>query len=302
MIYCEEARRIIHLYIDNELQGIELAQFKTHINSCNNCRIVLEKEQDWLLTLRAQAPLYHAPTPLRDSIEQLVQANVDVEYSQPAPAELRQQITKLVRRHIWATNLSSPWLKIAAAIILLIAIAGLWINIPSKLDRSSAFVLMAVNNHLRRQKGSLPLEITTDSANAVTDWFNGKLVFNLKLPNYEAPPDHPKPYILEGARLVGFENDYAAYIAYRMEGRLISLVVTSANTVQPAGGERIVSQNISFHFQTIDGLKVITWTDNGLTYTLVSDLAERGQASCIVCHQDKQQEIIQPFQSTLPSE
>jgi hypothetical protein len=32
---------------------------------------------------------------------------------------------------------------------------------------------------------------------------------------------------------------------------------------------------------------VLTWSDDGLTYALVSDLEERGQASCIVCHRDK---------------
>jgi hypothetical protein len=38
---------------------------------------------------------------------------------------------------------------------------------------------------------------------------------------------------------------------------------------------------------------VITWSDRGLTYALVSDLEERGQHSCIVCHQGtKDQDFI----------
>jgi hypothetical protein len=46
-----------------------------------------------------------------------------------------------------------------------------------------------------------------------------------------------------------------------------------------------VAQGLTFHFNSIFGFKVITWSDRGLTYALVSDLEERGLQSCIVCHQ-----------------
>jgi len=50
-------------------------------------------------------------------------------------------------------------------------------------------------------------------------------------------------------------------------------------------GEQIISKEIIFHYNSISGLKVITWSDRGLTYALVSALDERGQQWCIVCHQ-----------------
>jgi hypothetical protein len=53
---------------------------------------------------------------------------------------------------------------------------------------------------------------------------------------------------------------------------------------------------LTFHYNAIHGLKVITWSDRGLTYALVSDLEERGQQSCIVCHQGtKDQDFIAPL-------
>jgi len=61
-------------------------------------------------------------------------------------------------------------------------------------------------------------------------------------------------------------------------------VATSDRVATPSGGEGIVSKGLTFHFDMIDGLKVITWSDKGLTYALVSDLEERGQESCVVCH------------------
>jgi len=51
-----------------------------------------------------------------------------------------------------------------------------------------------------------------------------------------------------------------------------------------ASGEVVASGNLRFHVESLDGLKVITWTDNGLTYALASDLEVGGARSCLVCH------------------
>jgi hypothetical protein len=106
----------------------------------------------------------------------------------------------------------------------------------------------------------------------------------VELPTYQESSGQEKLYRLEGARLVGYKSDYAAYVAYQMSARPISLVLTTDAVATASGGEGIVSQGITFHYDSIDGLKVITWSDKGLTYALVSDFEERGQQSCVVCH------------------
>jgi hypothetical protein len=143
---------------------------------------------------------------------------------------------------------------------------------------------MAVETHLRRLRGQLPLEIISESPSMISDWFSGKVSFSLKLPNYQESSGQEKLYRLEGARLVAFNNDYAAYIAYKMKQSPITLVVTANSVAMPSGGEEIVSKGLKFHYDSINGLKVITWSDRGLTYALVSELEERGQQSCLVCH------------------
>ena len=81
-----------------------------------------------------------------------------------------------------------------------------------------------------------------------------------------------------------------------MKDRPISLVITSEAAAKPSGGEQIPAKGLIFHYNAIHGLKVITWSDRGLTYALVSDLEERGQQSCIVCHQGtKDQDFIAPL-------
>ena len=145
-------------------------------------------------------------------------------------------------------------------------------------------------------RGQLPLETETANPQEISDWFANKVNFSVKLPNYQESSGQEKLYTLEGARLVNYQTDYSAYVAYRMKDRPISLVITSDSSATPSGGEVIASKGLTFHYNAIDGLKVITCSDRGLTYALVSDLDERGQQSCIVCHAGtKDQDFIEPL-------
>jgi len=45
----------------------------------------------------------------------------------------------------------------------------------------------------------------------------------LQLPNYQESSRQEKLYHLEGARLVALNNDYAAYVAYKMKQSPITL-------------------------------------------------------------------------------
>jgi hypothetical protein len=43
-------------------------------------------------------------------------------------------------------------------------------------------------------------------------------------------------------------------------------------------------KKVSFHYATVDGYKVVTWSVHGLTYALVSEEGNNTQRSCMVCH------------------
>jgi hypothetical protein len=157
----------------------------------------------------------------------------------------------------------------------------------------SSFAVMAADTHRRYLRQQLPLEVSSDLPERISAWFTGKVSFPVELPDYQEQSGQVKLYKLEGARLVGYKDDYAAYIAYQMYQRPISLVVTSDSVARPSGGEEIIARGLTFHYDSIYGFKVITWADRGLTYALVSDLEERGQQSCVVCHQGaKDQDFI----------
>ncbi|MBI3651631.1 MAG: zf-HC2 domain-containing protein [Acidobacteria bacterium] len=284
MFNCEEILARLAFYLDDELRDGEQVAVEAHLESCVSCRQALTQQRRLVQLVRDSRPLYLASPELRASVEKILQ---DSPAPYATPADLRRRIQK----SLWqkgASKWSAQRLVVAAVLFAFMALGLVWTT-RSLFDRKkfkspSDFALMAVKTHMRHQSGNLPLEITTGSPEAISQWFAGKVTFGLTLPNYQELSGQNKLYNLEGARLVSFHNDYAAYVAYEMNQRPISLVVTSFDVAQPAGGEEISSHGLTFHYDTVDGLKVITWADRGLTYALVSDLAERGQQSCMVCH------------------
>ena len=272
---CDDICRRLNLYLDNELQGDERAAIETHLRECESCAAIFERELSFVNAIRGSGPLHVAPPELRARVQETLNG--------ASPQASRSRLR-------WG-------LAIAAALIVLLLPVVIWRSV-SQTDRSepSSFALMAAETHLRRTRGQLPLEVETAAPQRISEWFANKVNFSVKLPNYQESSGQEKIYTLEGARLVGYKEDYAAYVAYRMKSRPISLVITSDAVVKPSGGEEITARGLRFHYNAIHGLKVLTWSDRGLTYALVSDLEERGQESCIVCHQGtKDQDLLAPL-------
>lgn len=274
---CEDICRRLNLYLDNELRGDDRGAIETHLRECASCAAIFERELSFINAIRESGPLHVASPELRARVQETLNG------SNVAPLKSRSRLR-------WG-------LAIAAALLVLILPLVIWRGM-SRRDRTepSSFALMAAETHLRRTRGQLPLEVETAAPQRISEWFGNKVNFSVKLPNYQELSGQEKLYTLEGARLVGYKDDYAAYVAYRMKARPISLVITSDSVVRPSGGEEIPAKGLTFHYNAIHGLKVLTWSDRGLTYALVSDLDERGQESCIVCHQGtKDQDLITPL-------
>ena len=277
---CDDIRERLSLYLDNELQGDERADFEAHARACQSCATFIEKERAFLNAIRGSEPLHVASPELRAKVTGMMAAGSQ---------------TDVVRssRLKWI-------LPVAAAVLVLLLPLVVWRGMRQTSrppnGGPSKFALMAAESHLRHARGQLPLEVESTQPHEISAWFANKVNFNVKLPSYQESSGQEKLYTLEGARLVGYENDYAAYVAYSMKDRPISLVITSELVARPSGGEEIAAGALRFHYDAIEGLKVLTWSDRGLTYALVSDLEERGQQSCIVCHTGaKDRDFIEPL-------
>jgi len=277
---CEDICKRLNLYLDNELQGEERAAVESHLQECASCGAIYERELSFINAIRESGPIHVASPELRVRVQQTL-----------------NESKRNVARPRFGSRRRLVLAVAAALIVVLVLPVVIWrTSRRSNGPAPSSFALMAAETHLRRTRGQLPLEVETAAPQQISEWFANKVDFSVKLPNYQESSGQEKLYTLEGARLVSYKDDYAAYVAYRMKDRPISLVITSESMVKPTGGEEIVARGLTFHYNGIDGLKVITWSDRGLTYALVSDLEERGQQSCIVCHQGtKDQDFIEPL-------
>ncbi len=260
---CDAFRRLISPFLDGELGGEDRAAFEEHVASCASCRASLSDERAVVVAVKAALPLYEAPDRLREAVTGILSAR---------PARRPRWRAPLAAGLAAAAVVGTVWLKRSHA------------PVSVEAEPASEFASLAARTHLRYTQSQLPLEVSSHRPEEVSRWFAGRVPFRLALPDYPVGPGESKPYQLAGGRLISFKNDSAAFVAYRMEDRPISLLITSASLVRPSGGDVVASGNLSFHIESVDGLKVITWTDSGLTYALASDLDVEGARSCLVCH------------------
>jgi mycothiol system anti-sigma-R factor len=279
---CGDYSATIELYLDKELSGRDLEEFRAHLQECQVCQAELEAAEELSNLLHRSRPLYSAPDALRAEV---IRRMASFPSSVPdAPPRLRKRILKVLARSLQSASRGSHnWAALVAAILLVAA--GL-LPVPGILRRASAnsYVEAAVAAHRSSLDGGLPLEIKSESPSVVTAWFAGKVPFNFRLPNSAEESGHEQLYQLTGGRLVNYKGGYAALVSYQMHQQKISLLVSSSKSAVAAGGEEVPSGGIVFHYSKQAGFAVITWSNHGLTYALVSSLPNSGRQSCMVCH------------------
>jgi anti-sigma factor RsiW len=189
----------------------------------------------------------------------------------------------------WRHWLSLKWLAPVMALMLL---TGVWLtrSLVSSLPLSGQQIAeFAVATHRQHAQGALPLDMRTDSQQALNAWFNARLQYALSLPASAPAPGEQRPYRLEGARLVRLGNKTGAYIAYQTSEPAtpltsVSLMVAPDSVGVATGGVEVHFNKVTFHYSRVDAYKVVTWSVHGLTYALVSNEDNATQRSCMVCH------------------
>ena len=252
MIGCAAARAVLLSWLDGELVGDDRDVLEGHLRTCPSCRAHADDEARLNDVVRSAVPCVPAPDALRERIS--------------------VALTPPSRRRWWGA--------VAAAAVLVVGAAA-W-NLPRPAPPAPDLARLAADTHLRYGRGQLPLEVRSAQAGEVSRWFRGRVPFDLVLPDH--PATESRPYVLEGGRLVALGDDYAAYVAYRLDDTPVSLLVTSTDHARPLGGDVVTSGSIEFHVVSRAGLRVITWSDRGLTYALASDATLSGARSCLVCH------------------
>lgn len=250
---CGDIRPRIEWYVDQELGGAEALDIEAHLIECDACRRTYEELRGTVDAVRGARPLYEAP---------------ERSYAASAAAVANWERRARNRR----------WVPAATAAGVLLAIAGFgWMS-----SEGAGLQTFASRAHRDYARGAFPLDVASSEPQVVSEWLEPRVPFHLRLPNY--PEGGRKRYSLSGARLMQYRGEDVAYLAYEMGSKPISLLISSSSRILPAGGESYRSGGLTFHFSSDRGLRIITWTDKGLTYAQVSDLNVKGAESCGICH------------------
>jgi anti-sigma factor RsiW len=176
------------------------------------------------------------------------------------------------------------WLVPALALIVIAFVIGTRPPSSSTPFSGLEFAEFAVNAHKQHAQGSLALDMSSDSQQALNEWLKARSPFSLALPASPAVPGEERPYRLQGARLVPAGGKSAVYIAYQMQSGPVSLMVAPDSMAVASGGVEADFKKVTFHYRSVEGFKVVTWTLHGNTYALVSQEGNSTQRSCMVCH------------------
>jgi anti-sigma factor RsiW len=253
MMNCAAIRPRIALYVDREVAGAEALEFEAHLTECERCRREYNDLRETVDAVRGARPLYEVPEHAYATVERIV-----------TDWERRE------RQRWWVPAL-------AAAAVLVAVMTGWWASTVR-----SGYEQFAAQAHRNYAQRTFPLDVKSSQPQVVSDWLEPRVPFHLSLPNY--PEGGPKRYTLAGARLMQYRGEDVAFLAYEMDRKPISLLISSSSRIMPSRGESYQSGELTFYFSSERGLRIITWKDKGLTYAQVSDLDVKGAESCAICH------------------
>jgi anti-sigma factor RsiW len=234
----DHANLLVHAYLDGELDPAHALEVERQL--ARDPVLAAEHAQlEGLQRLIRELPLESAPQGLTRRIEAAI--------GMPQAAR-------------WASHPSHhpSWRALAASVVLaaFLASGSTWFALRP--GPTVTVADMVVANHLRALMAPQPTDVASSDQHTVKPWFDGRI------------PESPRVVDLsqQGFPLVGGRIDVIGRVpvptlVYRRRQHLISLssVPSSASAILEAVPRAIAGYNI------------VSWTDDGLTYWAVSDVA-----------------------------
>jgi anti-sigma factor RsiW len=235
---CEEAEVLLHALIDGELDAGHAREVEAHIAGCPRCAAALTDYREISKAMASADVRYTAPPELRRRIEAAL----------PQP---QAQVVQMPSRRAVLRGFAM------GSAVSAIAATGLF-AIVVRNDDMERIQSEVVSAHLRSLQAGHLIDVVSTDQHTVKPWFNGKLDV--------APP--VIDLTAQGFTLIGGRLDYVdaraiGAVVYRRRQHVINLFVA-----QTASTERRAAK-----IETVQGFNIRHWSDRGLNYWAVSDLA-----------------------------
>lgn len=234
---CDEAEILLQALIDGELDAGHARDVENHVEGCPRCAAMLKDYREMSLAMADSGVRYTAPAALR--------ARIEAALPQPRPIQIQSR-RAVLRGFAMGSAVSA------------LAATGL-VAIVLRHDDMERIQSEVVSAHLRSlQAGHLTDVISTDQ-HTVKPWFNGRLDVSPPVIDLTA-----QGFTLIGGRLDYVDARAIGAVVYRRRQHVINLFVsqTASTEHRPA------------RIETIQGFNIRHWSDRGLNYWAVSDLAK----------------------------
>jgi len=239
---CADARVLIAGAIDGEIDTAEAAALRNHIADCAACRDEEALQRAGGLALRQHATRFVAPPQLAAGVRAALQ-----------PIEADRPVTKHPPWY-WIAGWFGAGLATASVFLL---VSGILVARPG--GPELAMLDEVVSEHVRAMMRERTIDVVSTDRHTVKPWFAGKIDFAPPVPDLTAAG-----FVLTGGRLDYIDHRPVAALVYQRRQHVIDVFVIPDRADHPA------APNAS----ALRGYNVVGWSDAGLRFVAVSDLAQ----------------------------
>jgi anti-sigma factor RsiW len=237
-VNCTEAQRLLHAYIDAELDMGNTLEIEEHLQQCTACLQTYNNAQALRTAIKTNSLYFHAP----EKLQQRIQSSV-----------LHAKKTAFIS-HVTSWRV----LSVAAVLVLamLLTLWGLTLFRPASFA-GNPLPQEVLASHVRSLMANHLVDVPSSDQHTVKPWFNGKLDFSPPVVDLTS-----QGFPLLGGRLDYLDNRPVAAVVYKRHKHIINLFIWPST--QNMGEE--------MNTTTFQGYHLIHWTKSGMTYWAVSDL------------------------------
>jgi anti-sigma factor RsiW len=252
---CDEFRPFIGAYVDGEFDERETAEMEAHLASCSECRELVQREVRCQKAFRETMPDSSAPEDFKEDLMASLEEEAEQKQSEKDEHERG--------RSAWQYAAASGSLAAGVALVM-------WFVPSMTVAPASSGQQPVVEQTIDWHQEHLPVEISGPGSKQVKTWFRDKVDFPVRLPEFNQGDVR-----LIGGRLAHVHSHRAAYLAYEVQEARLSVMMfrgddfeVPSQRVQSVAGREVALLDS-------EGYGVAVMRDDGVTYTITSDVPQR---------------------------
>lgn len=174
------------------------------------------------------------------------------------PPNLRRRVEASIGLHGAANTTGPSWRALAASVLLAMVLASGTTWYAMQPAATGRIAEQALDDHLRALMASQPFDVASSDRHTVKPWFNGRVQQAPRVVDLA-----PDGFTLVGGRVDVIDRTPVPTLVYRIRQHLISLMALPSS-----GGAAGTTVR-----RTINGYNLVGWTQDGVDYLAVSDVA-----------------------------